>query len=103
MDGAANGATASHDRKGRFLAGNNEYAAKRRRIALLIKQLAGDYDAGTPAQRLLLHAAATNLHAAERTRNNTSRQRSVNVVLRLLAQVPRRKRRTPTLRELGLK
>ena len=93
MDGTANGATASHDRKGRFLAGNNEYAAKRRRIAAKVKQLAADYDASTPTQKLLLHAAARNLDAAEITRNSTTRERSTNVALRLLSEIPKRKKK----------
>jgi hypothetical protein len=91
MDGTANGATASHDRKGRFLAGNNEYTAKRRRITAKIRQLAADYDASTPAQKLLLHAAARNLDAAEITRNSTTRERSTNVALRLLSEIPKKK------------
>jgi hypothetical protein len=65
MDGTTNGAASGHDRLGRFTAGHSEYAAKRRRIETKIKQLSADYDASTPAQKLLLRAAATNLDAAE--------------------------------------
>jgi hypothetical protein len=104
MDGTANGTAAGHDRLGRFVTGHSEYAAKRRRIAEKVRQLTADYDASTPAQKLMLRMAAANLDAAEITRNATTRERSTNVALRLLSEIPKRKRQlraqTLTLQEI---
>jgi hypothetical protein len=92
MDGTTNGTAAGHDRLGRFVAGHSEYAAKRRRIAAKVKQLAADYDASTPAQKLMLRLAAQSIDAASVTRSSTTRERSSHVALRLLSEIPKRKR-----------
>jgi hypothetical protein len=104
MDGIANGATTDRDRSGRFIAGNAARDAKQRRIAEKIRQLNADYDAVTPAQRLMLKIAAQNLDAAEVTRNATTRERSTNTALRCLRSIPRRTKpkqsAVPSLQEL---
>jgi hypothetical protein len=39
MDGAASSGAAGHDRRGRFVNGHSEYAARRRRVAQRLQQL----------------------------------------------------------------
>jgi hypothetical protein len=87
------GVLADRDPAGRFATGNRVHDAKHRRVALLIKQLAGDFDAGSPTQKLLLRLAAQNLDAASRTRSAVTRERSTNVALRCLRSIPRRKKK----------
>src|SRR6516165_5164053 len=97
------GISTDRDRSGRFTTANRAYDAKHRRIALLIKQLAGDFDASTPAQKLLLRLAAQNLDAASVTRSAMTRERCTNTALRCLRSIPRRKKKRSavlTLQEL---
>jgi hypothetical protein len=97
------GVLTDRDRSGRFATGNRVHDVKRHRIAAKIKQLAADYDAVTPAQKLMLKIAAQNLDAAEIARNATTRERSTNVALRCLRSIPRRKKKqsaVPSLQEL---
>lgn len=79
---------ADRDRSGRFVVGNDAREAKHRRIAEKIRQLTVDYDASTPAQKLMLLIAAKHLDTAETTRSAPTRERSTNVGLRCLAKIP---------------
>ena len=101
-DGVANGAVADRDRSGRFIAGNTARDAKRRRIAAKIRELTAEYDASTPARRMMLRIAAGHLDTAENARRAVTRVRSANAAMRCLASIPRLRKRRPTLRELGL-
>ena len=87
------GILTDRDRSGRFATGNRVHDAKRSRIAVKVRQLAADYDAVTPAQKMMLNIAAKNLDTAEITRNPTTRERSSNVALRLLSEIPKRQKR----------
>jgi hypothetical protein len=89
MNGLANGTALDHDRLGRFVSGNSEYAAKRRRIAERLAQLQADYDA-SPSQQQFLAIAARHLDDAERARSAYTRQRASNSAARLLANLPRK-------------
>jgi hypothetical protein len=99
------GISTDRDQAGRFTTGNRAQSEKLRRVALLIKQLAGDFDASTPAQKLLLRLAAQNLDAASVTRSSVTRERSTNTALRCLRSIPRRKKKQSaalSLQELEL-
>jgi hypothetical protein len=104
MDGAVSGVVAGHDKQGHFTPGHSEYAARQRRIAEKLRQLTADYDCQTPVQRMLLRLAATHLDTAATTRKSLTRERSTNVALRLLSEIPKRKRQrrdqTLTLQEI---
>jgi len=89
--GEMDGISTDRDPAGRFTTGNRVHDAKHRRIAVKVKQLSVDYDASTPAQKLLLWAAARNLDAAEITRSAVTRERSTNVALRCLRSIQKRK------------
>jgi hypothetical protein len=101
MDGSAIGAVTDHDQLGRFKSGNTEYAAKRRRVAELLAQLAVDYDA-SPSQQQLLAVAALHLDDAVVARTAERRVRATNAATRILRSIPRREAPTLSLRELGL-
>jgi hypothetical protein len=97
------GILTDRDPAGRFTTGNRVHDVKRQRVLSKIKQLAADYDAVTPAQKLMLKLAAQNLDAAEIARSSTTRERSTNVALRCLRSIPRRKKKqsaVPSLQEL---
>jgi hypothetical protein len=90
MNGSTGGATASHDRNGKFAVGNTEYLAKRRRINERVQLLCAEYDANTPSRQILLAIAAQHLDTAERTHSNDRRVKATNAAARLLRQIPRR-------------
>jgi hypothetical protein len=101
--GEMDGISTDRDQAGRFTTGNRAQSEKHRRVALLMKQLAGDYDASTPAQKLMLRLAAQNLDAASCTRSAMTQERSTNTALRCLRSIPRRKKKqsaVPSLQEL---
>jgi hypothetical protein len=98
MDGSAPGAVAPHDRRGRFAHGNTEYQAKQQRIAEKAAQLALDYDATSPSQRMLLPIIARHLDDAERARTAERRVLAGNAANRMLRQL---KRKEPPLRTVA--
>jgi hypothetical protein len=102
MDGSASGAVAHHDRRGRFANGNTEYQAKQQRVAEKAAQLALDYDATSPSQRMLLSIIARHLDDAERARSAERRVRAGNAANRMLRQLKRKETPLKTLKELGL-
>jgi hypothetical protein len=93
MDGAASGLVPGHNAQGHFTPGHSEYAARRRRIEMKVKTLTDAYDCQTAAQRMMLKLAAVSLDTAETTRKALTRERSANVALRLLADIPKRKKK----------
>ena len=93
----------SHDRLGRFTAGNDAYMARKRRLAALVQQLQRDYPNPTPSQRLLFPAIARAIDDAEHARAGNHRVRASNVANRLLKQLQRKAAvAVPALAELGL-
>jgi len=78
-----------HDIQGRFVNGNSEREAKRRRIAERLEALLADYDP-TRAQRQLLAIVAGHLDDAERARSAVARIRATNAARRLLKDIPRK-------------
>lgn len=95
MDGLAVGATADHDRLGRFVTGNSAHHEKRRRIAALITQLSVDYAAESPVAQQLLRIAAEHLDQAGRTRNHVIRTRSTRAAAKVLDRIPKRPEPAP--------
>ena len=87
-----------HDKLGRLVAGHSEYAARRRRIALVEKLLL-DY-APTPSQVQLLAIVAQHLDDSERARSAERRIRASNTARRLLKDIPRKKAEQPTIFEI---
>ena len=95
MDGSANGT--EHDPlSGRFQPGNSEWRAKKRRLAERLAQLIAEYDT-SPALLQVLTIAARHLEDAERGRTPLIRTRASNAARRLLADLPRKKKRAPAL------
>jgi len=90
MDGAASGTAAGHDRRGRFVNGHSEYAARRRRVAERLEQLCADYDASSPVNRQLLSIAAQHLDDAAVTRIAAKRASSTRAAMKILDRVPRK-------------
>jgi hypothetical protein len=90
MDGAASGAVAGHDRRGRFVNGHSEYAARRRRVAERLEQLCADYDASSPANRQFLSIAAQHLDDAAVTRIAAKRASSTRAAMKILDRIPRK-------------
>ena len=97
MDGAANG----HSASGQFRRRNNEYRAKRLRLADRLAKLRLDYDP-SPSQQMLLVVIAGHLDDAERCRSAIARTRATNAARRLLKDIPRKPppAQLPTAREL---
>ena len=90
MDGTANGAVAGHDRRGRFVNGHSEYAARRRRVADRLQQLCADYDDSSPTSRQLLGIAAQHLDDAAVTRVAAKRARSTRAAMKILDRISRK-------------
>ena len=90
MDGTAGGAVAGHDRRGRFVNGHSEYAARRRRVAERLEQLCADYDASSPVNRQLLSIAAQHLDDAAVTRIAAKRASSTRAAMKILDRIPRK-------------
>jgi len=90
MDGAAGGAVAGHDRRGRFVNGHSEYAARRRRVADRLRELCVDYDNSSPTNQQLLSIAAQHLDDAAVTRVAAKRARSTRAAMKILDRVSRK-------------
>jgi hypothetical protein len=78
-----------HDIQGRFVNGNSEREAKKRRIAERLATLRLDYDP-SPSQQMLLVVVAGHLDDAERCRSAAARIRATNAARRLLRDIPRK-------------
>src|SRR5215472_17071572 len=89
MDGATSGGTTGHDRRGRFVNGHSEYAARRRRVAERLQELCADYDASSPTNRQLLSIAAQHLDDAAVTRTAAKRTSSTRAAMKILDRIPR--------------
>jgi hypothetical protein len=102
MDGAASSGAAGHDRRGRFVNGHSEYAARRRRVAERLQGLCVDYDASSPVNRQLLSIVAQHLDDAAVTRSAAKRASSTRAAMKLLDRIPRKPppAQLPTAREL---
>ena len=78
-----------HDIQGRFVNGNSEREAKRRRIAARLEALLADYNPSR-SQQMLLAVIAGHLDDAEHARSAVARIRATNAARRLLKDIPRK-------------
>jgi len=104
-DGTVVGSSPGHDRAGRFVIGNGEYAARRRRIADKARCLSREYLATTATQKLFLELAAQHLDTAQTARSARRRRGATDAALRILAELPKRlprKRRQSVARRSDL-
>jgi hypothetical protein len=86
IDGTASG----HDpASGQFTHGNNEYHAKRQRIAALVDQLSADYDMRSGVTKALLNVAAGHIDTAARARSHELRSRATRMAAKTLALIPK--------------
>jgi prophage DNA circulation protein len=100
MDGSATGTTACHDSTGKLLPGHTEWHARKRRLAALVEQLAGEYDARSPIAKQLLLIAAQHLDQAATTRSSTLRGRATRLAAKVLDRLQHKPERLPaTLKE----
>jgi hypothetical protein len=95
MDGSNVSATASHDRNGKFAAGNTEYRARRDRITERYHQLLAEYGDVTDAQRQLLRVVARHLDEAERSKSSVIRTRASRCASQILKLFPKPKAPAP--------
>jgi hypothetical protein len=91
----------AHDELGRLVRGHSEYAARKRRLAERMRQLALDLNP-SPSQEMLLPIIAGHLDDAERCRSAIARTRATHAARRLLKDIPRKPPPAPlpTAREL---
>jgi hypothetical protein len=80
----------------RFQPGNTKYRAKQERVAQRLAQLMAEYDT-SPAFVQVLSIVARYLDDAERCQTVERRVLAANSARRLLRDIPRKKRVTPSL------
>jgi hypothetical protein len=89
-DGSAIAPKPGHDSTGKFIAGHNEYRARKDRIAALVDQLAADFDSHSATARQLMAIAAQHLDQAAMTRNSALRGRATRLATRLLDRLEKK-------------
>ena len=99
MHGEAHRTVSDHDRRGRFVTGNQARDSRKARIAKRLQQLMDAYDT-SPAYVQVLSVIAGHLDAAEHARGLQQRVLASNSARRLLAGIPRKTKPRSSLQEL---
>jgi len=100
--GSAKGTAAGHDKLGRLVPGHSEWRARKRRLAVLVEQLAVEYVATSHIARQLLSIAAAHLDQAARARSSALRGRATRLAAKTLGLLERKQKpqRTVTVDDL---